>query len=461
MPGAWANGRSKLKKLALILVVALCLVASLGRTALAPHQTTPSPAPAGDRGISNPSKEATAPVCDAGKACLAYVEYDEFGRPYNRGQLLDTLGQARSAAESNGIVVVFVHGWHHDAAPGDANIASFREVLQRAVDIDRAYGVRPRPVLGIYVGWRGESIKGDHWYSWPFSQLTFWDRKNTAQNVGNGAVYELLVRLSLLRGANKGSRLVVIGHSFGGAIVYSALSHNLLEQIATDPPANSTGDGDKKKGGKRWDLAMLVNPAFEAMRLRPQFELARSQEYERAQAPHLVLITTQADWATGTAFPLGRAVSTLFDKYADDDNAGRALNNTAVGQYIPFVTHQAALSTDCRRGEDDQKIVAGAGAAAVAANKTFCFNDRKALIDQGAPLLLSRCDTDADCAQVAPNHHITRGPAGMGLTPERMPIMNIRTTADVMADHNDIWNPTMQGFLTQFVILSVHHPDQL
>lgn len=48
----------------------------------------------------------------------------------------------------------------------------------------------------------------------------------------------------------------------------------------------------------------------------------------------------------------------------------------------------------------------------------------------------------------------------MSLTSYRMPILNIRTTAD-LADHNDIWNPTMQVFLTQFVILSTHHPDQL
>lgn len=437
-----------MKKLALILLVAFSLMALAlsGRTALAPYQTQPSASPSSE-------PHAATKVCDGGRACLAYVEYDEFGRPYNRSQMLDTLRQAQLAAESNGIVVLFVHGWHHDAAPGDSNVASFREVLQRAVDIDKAYGVRPRPVLGIYVGWRGESINGNHWYSWPFSQLTFWDRKNTAQNVGNGDVYELLVRLSLLRGANKASRLVVIGHSFGAAIVYSALSHKLLEQIATDQPSNTTV--------KPWDLVMLVNPAFEAMKLRPQFELARTQEYGRSQTPYLVMITTQADWATDTAFPLGRNVSTLFDSYADGDTDGRTLNNTAVGQYIPFITHQAALSNACQRGTDDQKIAAGAGAAMVADNHTFCFNDRKALIGNRAPLLLSRCDTDADCAQVAANHHITRGPANMGLTPYRMPIMNIRTTADVMADHNDIWNPTMQGFLTQFVILSIYHPDQM
>lgn len=450
-----------MKKFALallvVIVVALGLMAFSARTALAPYQIN---AP-GDAAPPDPSKPAATTACGGASACLAYVEYDEFGHPYSRAQMVDTLRQAQSAAERNGIVVVFVHGWHHGAAPGDANVVSFREVLQRAVDIDKAYGVAPRPVLGIYVGWRGESVKGDHWYSWPLSQLTFWDRKNTAQDVGNGDVYELLVRLSLLRGAHKGSRLVVIGHSFGGAIVYSAVAHKLLEQIATEAPPPADVDTRQTRPARPWDLVMLVNPAFEAMKLRPQFDLARAQEYDRSQTPHLVMITTQADWATATAFPAGRAVSTLFDSYADGDTSGRALNNTAVGQYIPFVTHQAALSNDCRRGAADETGAARASAATVAGNRSFCFNDRKALVANGAPLRLSRCDTAADCAQVAPNHHIARGAVELGLTPYRMPIMNIRTTADVMADHNDIWNPTMQGFLTQFVILSIYHPDQI
>jgi hypothetical protein len=35
------------------------------------------------------------------------------------------------------------------------------------------------------------------------------------------------------------------------------------------------------------------------------------------QAPHMMVLATQADAATGVACPLGRAVSTLFDSYAD------------------------------------------------------------------------------------------------------------------------------------------------
>src|SRR5471032_1945500 len=98
------------------------------------------------------------------------------------------------------------------------------------------------------------------------------------------------------------------------------------------------------------DLAIVVNPAFEAMRLRPQFELASSREYGPEQGPHLVLITSTADSATGIFFPIGRKLSTMFDTYADGDSTGRDLNTTAVGHYIPYVTHQVAPSPACQRG---------------------------------------------------------------------------------------------------------------
>jgi hypothetical protein len=67
------------------------------------------------------------------------------------------------------------------------------------------------------------------------------------------------------------------------------------------------------------------------MQLRPHLELAGSREYVQAQLPHLVLITTQADWATGIAFRAGRQFRSMFNKYADQ-------HRTAFGHYLPFVT---------------------------------------------------------------------------------------------------------------------------
>ena len=34
------------------------------------------------------------------------------------------------AATGDVVLAVFVHGWHHNAAPGDGNVASFRGLLK-------------------------------------------------------------------------------------------------------------------------------------------------------------------------------------------------------------------------------------------------------------------------------------------------------------------------------------------
>jgi len=401
---------------------------------------------------------ASPPPTPSDAPLTTFVEYDEFGHAFDPHEMSNAVAQATATAAANGLVIVYVHGWHHNASKSDGNVDSFQKVLERAAEIDASYGVPPRPILGVYVGWRGESVNSHHWYSKLFSELTFWDRKNTAHAVGNGEVLELLQRLSSIRQAHQDSRLVVIGHSFGGAVVYSTLAHKLIEQILADedPAVNQE---QLLPPVSPWDLAIVVNPAFEAMRLRPQFELASSREYGPEQGPHLVLITSTADSATGIFFPIGRKLSTMFDTYADGDPTGRDLNTTAVGHYLPYVTHQLAPSPVCQRGPPSLVAPTTTTAALLATTNTYCFNDGRALQEGATPLLLTRCDADADCGAVAPHHHIARGKASDGLMPYRLPIMNIRTTEAVMADHNDIWNPSMQGLLTQLVILGIHRPD--
>jgi hypothetical protein len=75
------------------------------------------------------------------------------------------------------------------------------------------------------------------------------------------------------------------------------------------------------------------------------------------------------------------------------------------------------------------------------------------------PVLLTRCDNAGDCANVAGDHFIRRGMSTSGLVPLKMPIMNIRTTRQIMTGHNDIWNKTMDGFLVQFLLTVVARPE--
>lgn len=386
-----------------------------------------------------------------GAACVRFVEYDDFGNLFNRAQLDETVEAARRVAEAGGIVVVYVHGWEHNASDGDHDLIAFHRAMQNAQALDIQYGDK-RAILGIYVGWRGQSVSVPG-----ISKTTFWERKTTAQAVGDGGVFELFRKLADQRELFRNSRLVLVGHSFGAAVTYASVSHSLMDQIIDDPKDASQDGGETRNRRKRWDMVVLVNAAFEAMQVRPHFELARSRRYLQNQLPHLILITSQADWATRIAFPLGRFFRSTLNKYADPESDD--LYETAIGHYIPYVTHQLSAEDDCRRflqGPPVPPMPDKLGTVVEA--KYFCFDDKRAMLPDSTgkhaarPVLLTRCDASGDCRQVAGEHTM--------LAPPHMPIMNIRTTSDIMSGHNDIWNPTMQGFLVQLMLYIVEGPQQ-
>jgi hypothetical protein len=408
--------------------------------------TTPSPQP--------PNQANDCYKADK-KTCSLFVEYDDFGHLFSRAQLDEVTATAENVSRNKGIVIVYVHGWHHNARDGDTDVESFHKAIEGIGKLDSDSYKDDRKIMGIYVGWRGESISVK-----PFNLLTFWDRKNTAHAVGDGAVFELFRKLANNREKYPESRLVVVGHSFGAAVTYSSVAHSIMDQIIDDPYSEPANNGSTQDQPTRWDMVVLVNPAFEAMQIRPHFELARSRDYGRSQLPHLIIVTSEEDWATKTAFPAGRHLSTTFKKYADSVSPG--MNTTAIGHYIPYVTHQLTVNDKCGIGTKNISSVDKLGHVIDA--KSYCFGDKRALqFDDGTkqtgkPVLLTRCDAAGDCAEVADDHYILRGPAGEGKTPLKMPIMNIRTTGSIMNGHNDIWNPTMQGFLVQFLLLTVSKP---
>jgi hypothetical protein len=60
------------------------------------------------------------------------------------------------------IVIALVHGWKHDARSDDCNLQSFQRMLDDTVqreqqEVQQSDGA-PRPVLGVFVGWRGMSL---------------------------------------------------------------------------------------------------------------------------------------------------------------------------------------------------------------------------------------------------------------------------------------------------------------
>jgi hypothetical protein len=284
---------------------------------------------------------------------LGFIEFDDQGLLHDRKQLTAVLKEIKTRVarpDDNALIVAFMHGWKHNAAPGDTDIDKCNEVLSRLSEAEDAIsGKQAREIIGIYLGWRGKSITLPG-----VRQLTFWARKNTAHKVGHVGVTEVLTRLESIRNeANKAeggsTRLIVIGHSFGGAAIYSALSQILqarfvrgLESAQEQLPIEGFGD-----------LVVLINPAFEALLFTPLSDMSTAYgQYSNSQLPVLAILTSEADWATGFLFPIGRRLSASFETIQDDTTGRRnaktkqweeidqnEANVTAVGHFKPYWTH--------------------------------------------------------------------------------------------------------------------------
>ncbi len=286
---------------------------------------------------------------ETGGYLLGIVEFDDQGQFHDRQQL-ETLLDKLKAEERNLVIITFVHGWHHNAEETDRNLRNFKELLSK-ISLQEQKNHKNRKIVGVYLGWRGESISISY-----LNLLTFWGRKSTAETVGiQGGVTETLLELEKIvrrlkpksRNEQKDgevpSRLIIVGHSFGGLIVYSALAPILLERAVA---------GDSIIGGVG-DLVVLINPAFEALHfanLRESFN-SRKEDKNKEQLPLMVVLTSENDDATKIAFPIGRFISTIMmDSHRNDQSKA---NRTALGHYKPFENSTLISKSPCKNSPLD------------------------------------------------------------------------------------------------------------
>ncbi len=139
---------------------------------------------------------------------LGFVEFDDQGylrEPVLKDGLVRHLSSL--AATRPLLVVVFSHGWIHNADPADGNVAAFSKLLLdlAAADAEGCANTpcQARQVVGVYVGWRGLSNRLE-----PFKTLSFWDRKGRAHRVGGDGATEVLTELAKVNASNRENRLV-------------------------------------------------------------------------------------------------------------------------------------------------------------------------------------------------------------------------------------------------------------
>ncbi len=379
---------------------------------------------------------------------LGFVEFDDQGQLRDRRQLEEVLNYFYPIAGRNDVLLVaFVHGWHHSAEPGDRNVQEFRGLLQRLAraetTLSRRHAHKPRKVLGLYVGWRGDSIT----IPW-VNGITFWERKNTAHNIGAQGVAEVFLRLEEIVNVRAGmqetgtqthgSRLVVMGHSFGGAVVFTALQQILTDRFLDSRRAKTRQDD----AGGFGDLVVLLNPAFEAMRFTPLYDISQQgcRRYFSTQLPRLVVLTSEADWATKVAFPLGRFFSTLFETH------------TSLPRH--YCNAQGAQPMMLDEGEADRKTI----------GHFETFRTHRLLPAAGAQTM----DSDVDFPRLQQTW-ISQQPEAsllfdgvelqhLNRTRPLNPYLNIYVDGSLIGDHNDIWGDEIVRFIRDMIMISTLRP---
>jgi hypothetical protein len=409
---------------------------------------------------------------------LGVIEMSDNGRvsdDYQKEMVLSALrrtaagGKTPSQESPGAVVVVFVHGWHHRSKVCDNNLACFRRVLQA---LSEAGGKDGRPVFGVYVGWRGDTFH-------QAKALSFYDRKATAHRIGLEAGREVLLDLDdLYRELNDRIAtparphpvtMVTAGHSFGGALVYSAVAGALVRQLR-----NPSGPGSVDVVGKRaiecngkkvrpirpgiGDLVVLVNPAFEASRYQEFVDDEASDGvYAETQLPVLLTVASESDNAVKIAFPAGRSLYFSLFPWRF-----RGVSDIiGAGHYDPQTTHDLIVTND--NAEVIHPAKAEPPKVADADQKTIerCrLNVRegdlsKCKCEYDVPALLAQTHTRnlelaSGSVQTASNENVTLKPRNANRD-RRAPYIVARVAEEIISKHSDIYTPRFITFLTAYI----------
>jgi hypothetical protein len=282
---------------------------------------------------------------------LGYVEFDEKGDYWDRRQLGWTVQEINRVAAGNDLVfVAYVHGWQNDAsAARDHDVGKFHCLLEHLATAAQG----KHRFFGLYVAWRGKSVPGgDGWFregSVPDlisksiffvpHELSLWGRKNTATRVAGLPVTETIFQcVAAARNAAK-SRTILIGHSFGALLLEKAMAQALAAEVISKHENGSFSAPA--------DFVVLLNSAAESIYAKEMIDMLRRRHTPtsensatdeiNAARPLIVSITSTADSANGTLFPIGTNLSNvlgLFRKYNWDTRFGDSSHNVSQREYF-------------------------------------------------------------------------------------------------------------------------------
>lgn len=230
------------------------------------------------------------------RAKIAIVEFSDTQGLHAPAERENTLRLIRGEPKP-GLIVMYLHGWHNNADPsfqGDPTDPAAKQKdllrLDRVVtDLARA---RDGPVLGIYLGWRGEVTKVK-----VIRYLTLPNRRAVARDIGRSdALVNLIAAVS--DAAHDGRiPFVAVGHSLGAVMLQKVAERAICEHRSTP------------------NVYLLLESAETSSEAERGFQkindIYRQREERcptRIIAPKVIAFTSETDLAVKLLNPLNSAV---------------------------------------------------------------------------------------------------------------------------------------------------------
>lgn len=404
-------------------------------------------------------------------------------------QVLASVRRDLDAAQKGSLLIVFAHGWHHSCRTCDRDLACFRRVLNRLNEDENSQGGRQRKVIGVYLGWRGRALLGKS------DVLSIWNRKNKAEHIGRTGGREVLNVLHeewfRRRDSARPVTMVSVGHSLGGALLFSAVrgkmsgnvddimnpgSERTYRTVRAEGERGAAEAGRKAIRSRFGDLVVLVNPAIEAEAYRPFDNDLKDVRYEGAadevlrkeklpediaaaynenQLPAMLTIASTADTAVGVIFPISRWLSAV-NFIRNGEVFIRPTERVGMGRYRPHFTHQLKYTGSPLPDFKEDESEAGCPCTKTWKSETFDFEKTQLNLqmeESGLRLppqlgkAAAEASFDLDLVPIRANS----GSPGYRGWDEHSPYLVISTDKSVIREHSDIFNPVFTGFLRKYL----------
>jgi len=280
---------------------------------------------------------------------VAVVEFDDQGEPWDLAQLdaaVEAIRRFNAESEHGIILHQFIHGWKSNASrdpDSGRRLAWFRDQISRLAEYSMASAQRTgepaRPVVGLFVGWRGRT------YSLPILiDASFWNRRVAAHRVASMQLVEVLQRTLRAAAENAESKCFLLGHSMGGLILEKTVGQMVMAEILS---VESSGESVPLG----YDLIVSANPSTEALYSKQLIDALKRTGVElvledrngalrSAGGPMMVSATSEADGVTRWMVPFAMRLNSVFVRYRGNPDAvvpsQRELGLHTAG-HVPFL----------------------------------------------------------------------------------------------------------------------------